>query len=119
MMTHPPQEPDVLPVRNVSAVGVGLILVIAACCLTAAGIEACGTRGRSPHRAASGPEIPEDVSDMETRVFTVQAQGLEANQRAEQLLSHYSWIDRDRGTVRVPVEVAYQLLLQKQHGGTK
>jgi hypothetical protein len=119
MMVHPPQEPDVLPIRNVSLVGLGLIVAIAACCLTAAGIEACGTRGRAPERAASGPAIPANVSDMETRVFTVQAQGLEANQRAEQLLSGYSWVDRDRGIVRVPVEVAYQLLLQKQQGGTK
>ncbi|NVB81799.1 MAG: hypothetical protein HOV81_25615 [Kofleriaceae bacterium] len=119
MMTHPPQEPDVVPVRNVSAIGLGVIVAIAACCLAATGIASCGTRGRSPYRAAAGPEIPQDVSEMETRPFTVEAQGLEANQRAEQLLSQYSWIDRDKGTVRVPVEVAYQLLLQKQHGGTK
>jgi hypothetical protein len=119
MMIHPPQEPDLVPVRNVSAIGLGVILVIAACCLVALGIESCGTRGRAPERPASGPEIPEDVSDIETRVFAVQAQGLEANQRAEQLLSRYSWVDRDRGIIRVPVEVAYQLLLERQRGGQK
>lgn len=119
MMIHPPQEPDLVPVRNVSAIGFGVVLVIAACCLVTFGIESCATRGRAPERAASGSVIPEDVSDIETRVFAVQAQGLEANQRAEQLLSRYSWVDRDRGIIRVPVEVAYQLLLQKQQGGAK
>ena len=115
-MIHPPQEPDIVPGRPIAAVGFGLIVAIVACAVTAVGIEACSTRGRAPWRFALGPPIPADVSGVETRPFAVEAQGLEMNQRAEQLLSTYSWVDRDRGVVRVPITVGFQLLLQKQGG---
>lgn len=112
-MIHPPQEPDVVPGRPVSAVGALVIVAIALCAVTAFGIDACGRRGRA-NEAAHGPPIPPDVSGAETRLFSVEAQGLEMNQRAEQLLSGYSWVDRDRGIVRVPITVAYELLLKRQ-----
>jgi len=118
-MIHPPQDADTIPERRVTGVLVFVIVAIVMCGLAAAWIESCGTRGRSQWRAAKGPAIPDDVSGMETRVFPVQAQGIEMNQRAEQLLSTYSWVDRDRGIIRVPIEVGYQLLLQRQRGGTR
>jgi hypothetical protein len=113
-MIHPPQESDAVPGRWISMVGFGLIIVIVACALTAVGIEACGMRARDRQQAAEGPPIPADINAVETRPFSVEAQGLEANQVAEQQLSTFGWIDRDRGVVHVPITVGFQLLLQKQ-----
>jgi hypothetical protein len=118
-MIHPPQEPDIVPGRPIAAIGFGVIVAVVLCALIALWIESCGTQGRSPSRAAEGPPIPEDVSGVETRPFSEQAQGIEMNQRASALLSTYSWVDRDRGIVRVPLEVAYQLLLERQRETTQ
>ena len=117
-MMHPPQEQNVIPGRRVAGVGVAVIVAIAAGALVAQGIASCRTRELATEgQAARGPAIPADVHGMETRVFTVEAQGLDMHAQAEAQLAHYGWVDRDRGIVHVPIDVAFDLYLARAAGG--
>ena len=116
-MIHPPQEQNVVPGRRIAVVGVAAIVATAAGAFVAYGIGSCRTRELATEgQAAQGPAIPADVHGMETRVFTVEAQGLDTHEQAEAQLTHYGWVDRDRGIVHVPIDVAFALYLSRERG---
>ena len=67
-------------------------------------IRACRTRWSSlrrvsPRRACSLDDGNQDVADLHAR--------------ENLLLEHYSWIDEQQGTVRIPIERAMELLAQQ------
>ncbi|HTL32026.1 MAG TPA: hypothetical protein VL326_02810 [Kofleriaceae bacterium] len=115
-MKHPPQEADIIPGRSVAATGVGVIVAIVLGALAAYGIDACRTHELG-YEAAPHESMPAEVNAMETTVFTSEAQGIESHERAEQVLASYGWVDRDKQLVRVPIEVAFELLLARQYDG--
>jgi hypothetical protein len=114
---HPPQEADVIPGPSIAGVGIGVIVAIAAGALAAHGIEACRTHQLGYETVPQGT-VPPEVNAMETTLFASEAQGLESHEQAEHVLSSYAWADRDRQLVRVPIEVAFELLLARQPDGS-
>ena len=119
-MKHPPQEPDVLPGRTVTGVGVGVVLATVAGVLIATGIGRC--RSRQLGHAwvpVPVPQITGDINAVETRPFSVEAQGLAAHQREETRLHSYGWSDRAHQLVHVPIDVAIDLYLSTQRGAGK
>ena len=119
-MKHPPQEADLVPGGKILTVGIGVIVATIVGVLVAYGIGACASaEPGSGWMSGNPPQPPREVNAMETAVFSVEAQGIELNQRAEEFLRRYSWVDRDKGTVRVPIEVAFDLFLTRQRKGAE
>ena len=111
-MRHPLQEPDVVRGRRVGGIAAGVVIATIVGVLVSWGIERY-TSG-DPNRLRTVKRIPGDVSGIETRPFTVEAQGIEGNLRAEAVLSSYGWVDRHAGVVHVPIEVAFDLYLERR-----
>lgn len=109
-MKHPPQEHDIVPGAKIFGIGVGTVIATVIGLLVAYGLWRCDARVWPPPATEA---VAPDISGMETPVFGAQAQGLDLNRRATQHLRTYGWVDRDRGIVRVPIEVAFQLYLQR------
>jgi hypothetical protein len=116
---HPPQEPDVVPGRTVTGVGIGVVVTVGLGVVIAMSIGSCRSRrlGHAWVPPMASPEIQGDINAMETRPFSVEAQGLAAHQREDARLHGYGWIDRSRRTVHVPIDVAIDLYLKAQPGG--
>jgi hypothetical protein len=116
-MKHPPQEPDRVPAGLITAV-IGIVIV-------AIGIgvalmhwiedyETAEVNGDPKAPAEQIGAIPNQVNTSETPPFTVEAQGLDDNARADAWLGSYGWVDRQRGIVHVPLDAAYELYLGRQ-----
>jgi hypothetical protein len=60
-----------------------------------------------PDRRPPGPQLQQRP--------TLDLKALRAEERA--ILEGYGWVDRDAGVVRVPIERAMELLVQRQQGG--
>lgn len=121
-MKHPPQQPDRIPGRTIFGVGIGVLVSTLLGLIVAFGIVECSSRGPGVRwRPSNPPHAPAEVNAMEMLPFSVEAQGIDMNGRAADLLSSYGWVDRDRGIVRVPIDVAFELLLarEREQGGAR
>lgn len=120
-MNHPPQEPDVLPGRTLTGVGLGVVLATGAGVLLALALGRCRSRelGHDWVPALGQPPITGDINAVETRPFSVEAQGVEAHRREDLRLHRYGWIDRAHRIVHVPIDVAIGLYLSTQQGSGK
>jgi len=118
-MKHPPQEPDVIPGRTVTGVGTGVVITLALGVVISLSIGRCRSRqlGHVWVPPPVSPAIQGDINAMETRPFSVEAQGLAEHQREEAQLHGYGWVDRSRRIVHVPIDVAIDLYLETQPGG--
>lgn len=117
-MRHPAQEPDVLPGRTLAGVGLGVIVATGLGVMFALLLGRCRSHelGHAWVPPLARPEITGEIDTMETRPFSVEAQGLEATRLAERHLHSYGWIDRDRQIVHLPIDVAIELYLANQPG---
>ncbi len=68
----------------------------------------------------SNPEMQNKVAELTQSFPTPRLQADDGNQdlaelheREDLLLDHYSWIDRSKGTVRIPIERAMELIAQR------
>jgi len=113
---HPPQESDLIPGRTVTGVLIGAVVATA----VGVGIAFFLGRCRSEQLGVAWipppptPQILGVVNAMNTRPFTVEAQGLEEHARAEGYLGSYGWVDPQTQIVHVPIGVAIELLLARQ-----
>jgi hypothetical protein len=118
-MRHPPQEADLIRGGAVTGVAIGVVLATILGVWVAWGIGSCTTRelgGRWARAGTAGERVPPEVNAIETGTFRAQAQGIELNRRTEAYLSTYGWVDRNRGIVHVPLDVAFDLYLARQGG---
>ncbi len=116
-MKHPPQETDLVPGRRIAAATIGAVIATAAGVLIAYGVGDCAsTDATTRWMSGSPPAMPREINAMETAVFAVEAQGVEANQRAEAHLASYGWVDEERGIIHVPIDVAFDLYLAGARG---
>jgi transglutaminase-like putative cysteine protease len=63
--------------------------------------------------------VPAVVNAIETRPFSVEAQGIDMHRSAEVWLGRYGWIDHDQRIVHVPIDVAFDLYLARLRGGPR
>lgn len=67
--------------------------------------------------AAVPGQVPEDVNQIEQVLFRERAPGLEERAQAKELLRGYGWVDRDAGLVRIPIDRAMELYVQRHQQG--
>jgi hypothetical protein len=112
---NPLQEPDRVPGRKISGYIVGVVAATLAGVFIAVWIGSCRAHEIDTVLVwPPTPAVPGEVNAMETRPFVVQAQGLEWNAANSDWLASYGWVDRARGIVHVPVDVAIDLYLARQ-----
>lgn len=68
----------------------------------------------------SSPEMQQKVAELTRQFPTPRVQTDDGNQdvadlhqREDLLLDHYSWVDRSKGTVRIPIERAMEIVAQR------
>ena len=68
----------------------------------------------------SSPEMQQKVAELTQQFPTPRVQTDDGNQdvadlheREDLLLNHYSWVDRSKGTVRIPIERAMEIIAQR------
>lgn len=55
---------------------------------------------------------PSEMAHIEQTLFRAEAQGLELQATKRTVLERYGWVDRDQGTVRIPIQRAMELVLE-------
>jgi len=116
-MKHPPQEPNVVPVKIVAAAILGVIASIAIGVISMKVIEHYRSRGLAgdPRAAAEQPSaVPGEVNAIETAPFVLEAQGTESNELAEHVLESYGWVDREHQIARIPITIAFDVYLARR-----
>lgn len=121
------QEVDRVPGKAVLVVTAGVVLATIIGVLAAYFITA--RRGAELARVHSPPlydrplpqvapsavpgRMPEEVNQIELVLFRDRAPGLEERARDQAQLRGYGWVDRSAGLVRIPIDRAMQLYVQR------
>jgi hypothetical protein len=116
-MIHPPQEPDVVPGRAISGVGVGVVIATAIGVLMVLSIGKCRSRHLGREWAPTVEHRHGDINTIERELFSVQAEGLEDHAREDARLGTYGWVDRAHHIAHVPIDVAIDLYVARARGG--
>ena len=56
------------------------------------------------------PELADRVSDIHAELFQRPLAGELLKEQQQKVLGHYGWVDRQHGVVRVPIDVAIELV---------
>jgi hypothetical protein len=100
-------------IRAILLFGGGLLAAAVVIHLALAGLLAVFARRPEAPAAARVPDAP-PFRPPEPRLQTAPAEEMaELRRRQEALLGSYGWIDRRAGTVRMPVERAMDLVLER------
>jgi hypothetical protein len=73
-------------------------------------------RGRTIERAATVASVPRpesEVSHVRTALFSERGAGERLKRLQRERLEHYAWVDRRRGVVKIPIDVAIGLELEE------
>ena len=109
MTSRPPlQERENLPIKRAAAIGVVALVIFSG------GVVWVGFRLAADRRALGGmPPIPAeigsyDIAGVHHRPFDLA--DLAQRKRGKQLerLSTYGWVDREKGQIHIPIEVAIE-----------
>jgi hypothetical protein len=110
-MTHDfrvAQEPDVVRVRRIKAIG-GAGVVITLASLVIAGVL-LGESGRGREHGTAAPTVaPPQLGILEQTLVTTTRRGIDLNNAQREALGGYAWVDRDAGIARIPIERAMDL----------
>ncbi|MGE0871871.1 MAG: hypothetical protein AB7P03_25160 [Kofleriaceae bacterium] len=98
------QEPDRVPRRPLMVSFVAVLVAIAAC----VGVTVL-LIGRQLGRLSYDGSMP--AAQIDTELYTREAEGEQARRAAHRQLSRWGWIDRRAGTIHVPLDVAIELYL--------
>jgi hypothetical protein len=114
------QEPDVLARRRISAVAIGSVVIGALSLVVVDSMIGRGPRVRPPATipaqvntepgARSAGESLGEREKKESTLILATERGITLRNEQRESLSHYSWVDRDAGVVRIPIERAIDLL---------
>jgi len=93
---------------------VGLAALLAGLSLTVVLLLRSSTRGAIAASVASPPEQSSSVGGLHSELFARPAAGelLKQQQRAE--LDRYGWVDREHGIVRLPIDVALDVVAREE-----
>lgn len=104
-------EPDVPSVRMLSLGGAAVLGMVVVAVIVAVLV----VRGLTPERGASRPVVS---AAPEPPLQVTPERDFPAYQREKRALLHeYAWVDRAHGVVRIPIERAMDLLVERQSRG--
>jgi hypothetical protein len=107
----PRQAEDLLPQRR--------IVSVAAACITVTLVAIAAAwfilrADRPRHVEAPPPDrAPAEIGHVEQSLVESTRRGLDQRDRQREALEHYRWIDRTRGTARIPIERAIDLTVEQ------
>jgi hypothetical protein len=115
----PRQQEDSLGGRVLFAAGVGVIVAVASSALAAAWLGASWRAdfGGGPYSGGAVIGPPREVDGTPMALFA-DPDPPEAT-TAEEHLTSYGWVDEERGIVFVPIDVAFDLYLERGEGGAR
>lgn len=110
------QQPDGIERRPllVSALVVVLAIVASALTVWLITLHYRGTVVAWPGAAQRFLGTPEDVSALELHPFSERTAAERQRDSAMKQLAGYGWVDRERGLLRVPIDVAARLYLRAE-----
>lgn len=88
-----------------------LLVVLA---FVAKGCFSLAARNAEAQGVSRRPEQAAEVSHVSSELFRRPAAGERLKQQQRKTLEHYGWVDRQHGIVRVPIDVAMDLVLKEQ-----
>jgi len=112
---RPRQEDDILPPRLILYTILGAVGVCLALSLVSFGIQrkrelVLRPSDQYPERAL-GPIV--ERSSVHEELFSELGRGQVQARAAAQSLARFGWVDRERGLVRVPIDVAMDLVVEE------
>lgn len=108
---HIEQESERVPGRPLAEAGVLTLIVTIACVLVAWWLGECGAAQlRATHSADQG-DAPEEIGGIESGLLDDATVGELRRAALRERLNRWGWVDRSRGRVHVPVDVAIDLYL--------
>jgi hypothetical protein len=114
------QDPDRVPGR---VVALGAVIVVATIILSVVVVlvltEAWRGRISTSAGGASVGRVPSEVNHLESGPFDRRTDGERDALAARSRLGGYGWVDRARGRVHVPIDVAMELLLAETPRGAR
>ena len=117
---HPPQEPDTPSSRWIAGLGAAVIAITVVLALIAVRLV------RRHGDAFGGSVYPRDIRDplrdpaldspLEFHLFETDppGEGRRAQQAARERLESWGWVDREAGTVHLPIDVAMEVVAPTQ-----
>lgn len=109
------QESERIDRRWVFIVGGFLLPFLVVLAAAAAGMFALASRkGAAAQGVFERPDPAAEVSNVSSELFRRPAAGELLKQRQQKQLQRYGWVDRPRGVVRVPIDVAMDLVAKEQ-----
>lgn len=110
---HPPAEADRINSWKIAAVGIGSLVVF----LVAAVVTVVQMRRQQAELEPAYPVMPAQAG--QRKIGIVEQQLFENANRAETMtrqqrerLGSWGWVDREKGTVHVPIDTAMELVLR-------
>lgn len=110
----PAQEAEKLPIRRAAAIGVLALAIFAA------GVTWVGFRLAADRRALGGmPPIPSevgqyDIAGVHQRPFDLADLAQRKRRKQQQQLTSYGWVDRQKGQIHIPIDVAMERRVQEE-----
>ena len=100
------QESEEVPPRllRVFAIAIGVAIVLSILVTLVIGRGSLGEVMR---------EVSSPPANIETRVFPLETDQERSQRETAERLRSYGWVDRDRGLVHVPLDVAIELYLKE------
>ncbi|MFZ5468899.1 MAG: hypothetical protein ACOZIN_05615 [Myxococcota bacterium] len=109
-----PAEPERLPWGRMALLGVVSLVVFAAGVAWAAWILYVPTGSLVPSREARLPlgARTHEVGIVDQRLFEQERTAEALGERKRERLSSYGWVDRNKGLIHVPIELAMQWVVE-------
>jgi hypothetical protein len=83
---------------------------LAVLAVLAQGLFARASRERSAQGVPDRPDLAAEISNVHAELFERPLAGERLQQQQRKTLDRYGWVDRERGIVRVPIDVAIELV---------
>jgi hypothetical protein len=108
------QEEECIDGRSLVATWVVLLPLIVLLALGAYGLDVLFGRKTAAQGVARRPEPAAEVSDVHAGLFRRPAAGELLHEQQRQTLARYGWVEKQRGVVRVPIDVAMSLVAKER-----
>jgi len=114
----PPPEEERIPFGKVAAVGLTAIVLFSAAVVWEQHLLAQETRAALPQGEAPAPRVGQDeIGIVDQQMFELEGRAARLRRDQLQRRDSYGWVDRDAGTVHIPIQRAMDETVQELSRG--